>query len=60
MQHANPRLLLFLRNSGVWIYFSFAAGHNSKIVFYIVLKMLAMKGLSNFETAEVIKGCIFS
>jgi len=34
---------------------SFAAGHNSKRVFYKVLKMLAMKGLNNLETAEVIK-----
>jgi len=44
--------LRFLRN---WN--SFAEGHNSEMVFY---KMLTVKGLNNFETAEVIKSCIFS
>jgi len=39
-----------------WLYISFAAGCNSKRV----LKLLAMKGLNNFETAEVIKSSIFS
>jgi len=38
-----------LPEAGVWLYIMFAAGHNSKRVFYQVLKMLAMKRLNSFD-----------
>jgi len=41
-------------------YTSGYCSHNSVKVFYSFLKMLVLKGLNNFETAEVIKSCIFS
>jgi len=34
----------------VWLYISFAEDHNSKSMFYLILKT---KGLNNFETVEV-------
>jgi len=47
-----------LPETGACLYLSFTAGHKRQKS--VLLKMLAMKGLNNFETTEVIKNSIFS